>query len=298
VSDRATRLVAAAMATIALPLAAQADGVLDAHGPVAAANRQILLNALAIMLLIVVPTLVAALVFAVWFRASNKRAKRLPHWVYSGRIELLVWSVPLLAIVFLSGVIWIGAHRLDPFRPLSTVPPVEVQVVSLDWKWLFIYPAERVASLNEVVVPTGVPVHFTLTSASVMNAFFVPQLGSMVATMNGMVTQVHLQADQPGDYFGESTQFSGQGFSDMHFVVRAVPAAEFQRWVAGARGTGTLLDTAAYQALARQGVQGQPAIYAGVAPGLFDAIVQQRVPPAAGVQAGQSVLRAHPAGGG
>jgi cytochrome o ubiquinol oxidase subunit 2 len=266
-------------------LAALPGGVLDPQGPVGAADRQIMLNALAIMLAIVVPTLVAALAFAWWFRASNGRARRRPQWVYSGRIELLVWSIPLLTIVFLGGVIWIGSHRLDPYRPIdSPVPPLEVQVVSMDWKWLFIYPVDGVASVNELVVPVGVPVHFALTSDSVMNAFFVPQLGSMVATMNGMVTQLNLQADRAGDYLGESTQFSGDGFSGMAFVVRAVPPQGFEQWKATAREAGRVLDRAAYEALARESANAPPSVYRAVEPGLFHAVATRQIGPGGGAR--------------
>lgn len=286
-------------AALGLPLAACSGGVLDPQGVVGAADRQIMLNALAIMLAIVVPTILSALAFAWWFRESNARAGRLPHWVYSGRIELLVWSIPLLTILFLSGVIWIGSHRLDPYRPIaSQVQPLEVQVVSLDWKWLFIYPHEGIAAVNELVVPAGVPVHFSLTSASVMNAFFVPQLGSMVATMNGMVTQLHLQADRAGDYYGESTQFSGDGFSDMNFVVHAVPADRFPQWVTTARLAGTVLDRAGYEALAQQSSNVPPFTYRAVAPGLFDAVATQAIPPASGPQQGRGGPSVHPRPGG
>jgi cytochrome o ubiquinol oxidase subunit 2 len=254
-------------------------GVLDPAGPIAAGDLQIMLDALAIMLAIVVPTIVVSMAFAWWFRASNPRARRRPGFAYSGRVELLVWSIPLLAILFIGGVIWIGAHRLDPYQPIaSDKKPVEVQVVSLDWKWLFIYPTERVAAVNQLVVPTGVPLHFSLTSATVMNAFFVPQLGSMVATMNGMRTQLYLQADRPGDYLGESTQFSGDGFSDMHFVLHAVPAARFEAWVQDARASGAVLDRAAYEALDRQGTEVPPSTYRDVEPGLFDAVVMRTLP--------------------
>ena len=211
-------------ATLLLLLAGCSGGVLEPQGPIGAANIQILLNALGIMLVIVVPTIIGVLVFAWWFRASNTRARYQPGFVYSGRIELIVWAIPLLVILFLGGVIWIGAHELDPFKPIETQEkPVEVQVVSLDWKWLFVYPELGVASVNDLVVPVKVPVHFSLTSASVMNMFFVPQLGSMVATMNGMVTQLWLQADQTGELYGQSSQFSGDGFSGMNFIVHAVP---------------------------------------------------------------------------
>ena len=196
----------------------------------------ILIDSLAIMLAIVVPTIVATLAFAWWFRASNTRARYLPDWDYSGRIELIVWSIPLLVIMLLGGVAWIGSHDLDPAKPLaSNTPPLEVQVVSLDWKWLFIYPDQGVASVNQLVVPVGVPLHFSLTSASVMNAFFIPQLGSMIYTMNGMTTQLNLQADAPGTFRGLSSHFSGDGFSDMHFEVLAVPAERFNAWIEATR---------------------------------------------------------------
>src|SRR5262249_45466149 len=148
-----------------------------------------------------IPTIVATLFFAWRYRASNKHARYLPHFAYSGRLELIIWSIPTLIILFLGGVIWAGSHELDPTRPLpSREAPLEVQVVSLDWKWLFIYPEQRVASVNELVMPVGRPVHFSLTSGSVMNMFFVPELGGMIATMNRMVTQLSLQADEPGRY--------------------------------------------------------------------------------------------------
>ena len=270
-------------------LAGCSGSVLDAQGPIGAANAKILLNALAIMLAIVVPTIVGTLVFAWWFRASNTRASYLPEFVYSGRIEIIVWAIPLLVILFLGGVIWIGSHQLDPFRPIAAQSkPTEVQVISLDWKWLFIYPDQGVASVNALVVPAGTPVHFSLTSASVMNMFFVPQLGSMIATMNGMVTQLHLQADQPGDFYGQSAQYSGDGFSDMHFVLRAVPQDAFAQWVTTARQAGPALDRAGYSALSQQSRNVAPFTYRTVEPNLFEAVVTQQIPPAPGPSAGRA----------
>ncbi|HET8701879.1 MAG TPA: COX aromatic rich motif-containing protein, partial [Nitrococcus sp.] len=202
-----------------------------------------------------------------------------PDFVYSGRVELVVWGIPLLVILFLSGEIWIGAHELDPFRPIeSQTKPLDVQVVSLDWKWLFIYPDQGVASVNELFVPAGTPVHFTLTSATVMNMFFVPQLGSMIATMPGMVTQLNLKADHPGDYYGESTQFSGDGFAWMHFVVHAVPRDSFARWIAATRRAGPALDHAGYIALAKPSRSVHAFTYRTVEPGLFHAIVTSQLP--------------------
>jgi cytochrome o ubiquinol oxidase subunit II len=268
--------------------------VLNPAGPVAAAERIMLLDALAIMLAIVVPTIVVAVAFAWWFRASNTRARYRPEWTYSGRVELLVWSIPTLVIFFLGGVIWIGSHALDPARPLrSDSAPLEVQVVSLDWKWLFIYPAQGIASVNELVVPAGVPVHFSLTSASVMNVFFVPQLGSMIYTMHGMVTQLNLQADRAGDFFGESAHFSGDGFSDMHFLLRAQPAQSFAAWVRTTREKGLHLDGAAYIGLAAQSSHVAPFTYSSVESGLFQTIVMQRLPPGPGPQEGRGGVAVH-----
>ena len=277
-----------------LGLSGCSGGVLEPRGPIGAANRLILFNALEIMLTIVVPTIIAGLVFAWWFRESNPRASYQPRFAYSGRIELIVWSIPILVICFLGGVIWIGAHDLDPAKPIgSQFKPLQVQVVSLDWKWLFIYPDQGVASVNQLVLPAGVPVHFDLTSASVMNVFFVPQLGSMIYTMNHMVTQLSLQADHAGDYYGESAQFSGDGFADMHFVVHAVAPNEFSSWVTRTRQAGPVLDRAGYEGLFRQDTTA-PMTYRGVEPALFQATVTQQIPPQPGPNTATGEQRVHP----
>jgi cytochrome o ubiquinol oxidase subunit 2 len=268
-----------------VPLAACSEGALAPAGPVAADERVILFNALAIMLAIIVPTILAALAFAWWFRAGNTRARYRPDFAYSGRIELLVWSIPLLTITFLGGVIWIGSHRLDPYRPLPTKPgqrAIEVQVVSLDWKWLFIYPEQGVASVNRLVIPAGVPVHFTLTGASVMNTFYVPRLGGMIYTMNGMDSQIHLQADKPGSYLGRSAMFSGDGFSGMKFTVDAVPANAFGGWIARTKAAGPALTIANYRRLARQSMDVPPFTFSAVDQRIFPAVTKQLIQPAAG----------------
>lgn len=286
---RATFAVAALIA----PLAG-CGGILDPQGPIGEADRAILLNALGIMLVIVVPTILATLAFAWWFREGNTRARYLPNWAYSGRIELIVWSIPVLVILFLSGVIWIGSHELDPARPLNpSKKPLEVQVVSLDWKWLFIYPDQNVASVNELVIPAGTPVHFSLTSASVMNVFFVPQLGSMIYTMNGMVTQLWLQADNTGNFPGLSAQFSGDGFADMGFTVHAVPQEGFQDWLAKARNAGPGLDPKSYEKLAVQSSVAKPFTYGSVEPALFHAVATQQLPPGPGPVSGRGGVDVH-----
>jgi cytochrome o ubiquinol oxidase subunit 2 len=279
-----TNRTSVGLLALALPLAG-CDGVLDPHGPIGASERLILINSLAIMLVIVIPVIVATLGFAWWFRASNDRATYLPYWSFSGQLELIVWAIPALVITFLGGIAWFGSHALDPFQPLaSKTAPVEVEVVSLDWKWLFIYPNDGVASVNQLGIPTGVPVHFKLTSSGVMNSFFVPQLGSQIYTMAGMTSQLSLQADQAGDYPGLSAQFSGDGFSDMRFVVHALAPDDYAKWIASAKAGGKALDMRTYEALARQSGNVQAATYHSVDPKLFDAIVDDTAPPSGGAQ--------------
>jgi cytochrome o ubiquinol oxidase subunit II len=271
------------IAPMALGLTACAPGVLHPLGPIGEANKTILIDSLAIMLAIVLPTMIAILAFAWWFRASNERAHYLPNWAFSGLIELVVWSIPTMVIILLSGVIWIGSHELDPARPLaSELAPLEVQAVSLDWKWLFIYPQQRIATVNQLVVPVDRPLHFSLTSASVMNAFFIPRLGSMIYTMPGMRTQLNLLASAPGEFPGLSSMYSGDGFSNMHFPVRAVPADQFGDWITAARASGPTLDAQTYALLAKPTLSEPPSIYAAADPELFNKIVSGEIPPAPG----------------
>jgi cytochrome o ubiquinol oxidase subunit 2 len=257
--------------------------VLDPKGPIGDANRQILIDSVAIMLAIVVPTIVAILAAAWWYRSSNTRAQYLPDFEYSGQLELIVWAIPLLTIMLLGGVAWIGSHDLDPARPLeSKEEPLNVQVVSLDWKWLFIYPDQHVASVNRLVIPAGVPIHFSLTSGSVMTAFFTPQLGSMIYTMNRMRTQLHLAADQPGTFRGLATQLSGDGFADMHFEVVAKSQEDFYAWLGQARAEGEELTPERYIELSKQSVVPKPFTFRTVSDGLFEKILDQTLPPGPG----------------
>lgn len=284
-ADRAMRAhkapIVGAAALSVLSLAACASGVLDPRGPVAAAEKTILLNSLGIMLAVVVPVIIGTLAFAWWFRASNRRAKYRPDWEYSGQIEMVVWAIPAMVVVLVGGLAWVGSHDLDPAKPLvSKTRALRVQVVSLDWKWLFLYPDQGVASVNRLVVPAGTPIVFSLTSATVMNSFFVPQLGSQIYTMAGMTTQLHLQADKPGRYPGLSAQFSGDGFSDMRFTVDAVAPDRFAAWAARAKAAGPVLDARGYAALAEESKKVAPYTYRAVDPQLFRAIVMMRAPKA------------------
>jgi cytochrome o ubiquinol oxidase subunit 2 len=271
------------LAAVGLLAAGCAGGVLDPVGPVGANDAKILIDATIIMLGIVIPTILLAFWMAWHYRASNTKAKYLPNWSFSGRIEAVVWAIPILTIMFIGGVIWIGSYRLDPFRPLpSTQPALDVQVVSLDWKWLFIYPEEGVATVNHLVVPAGRPVHFSITSASVFNVFFVPRMGSMVYAMPGMVSQVWLQADHPAVMFGQSAHFSGDGFSDMQFRVDSVPAPQFAAWTQKIRSSSLVLDREAYARLAVQSQNVRPFGYGSVDPQIFKAVAAQHIPPGPG----------------
>src|SRR5215472_5144710 len=254
----------AACALVILASCQQA-GIMDPQGPVAAAQWLLLINATEIMLVVVVPVILVTLWVAWWYRASNERAGRALEWRFQGSVEFVTWSIPALVVILLGGVTWISSHQLDPATPLpGDKKPVRVDVVSLDWKWLFIYPDQGVATLNQLVIPAATPVSFRLTSATVMNSFFVPQLGSQIYTMGGMTTHLNLLADAPGEYRGFSSNFSGDGFSDMRFTVKAVASGDFDGWVTQASGAGKGLDDPAYGELTKPSSAVPPATYRSV----------------------------------
>jgi cytochrome o ubiquinol oxidase subunit 2 len=251
-------------------------GVLEPQGPIASAERLLLINSTAIILVVVIPVIVATLAFAWWYRSSNIHASRGTDESYEERIEFVVWSIPALTVILLGGVIWIGSHQLDPRAPIpGHSDPLRVDVVALDWKWLFIYPDQRIAAVNQLAIPAGTPVAFRLTSATVMNSFFVPQLGSQIYTMGGMTTHLNLLADKPGEYPGFSANFSGDGFSWMRFVVKSMPTGDFNAWLEEARGTGSALDDAGYAELAKPSKAVQAKTYRSVEPKLFERILDQ-----------------------
>lgn len=262
------------MALVALLLGGCSSGVLDPHGPIGGAERTILFNATVIMLAVIVPVIICTGLFAWWFRAGNRRARRMPEWSYAGRIEFVIWAIPALVILFLGGIAWIGSHDLDPRTPLaSSEAPVDIDVVSLEWKWLFIYPSLGIASVNRLIVPVGAPLRFRLTSAGIMNSFFVPQLGSQIYTMAGMTTHLNLQATDAGTFEGLSAQFSGDGFSDMRFQVLAVQPEAFTQWIEQTRAHGDSLDQNRYAELVRPSHKDAPVTFGTVSRGLFEEIV-------------------------
>ncbi len=249
--------------------------VMDPKGPVGLQEKDLIILAVLLMLIPVVPVIIMTIWFGWRYRASNTKATYAPDFEHSNRIEAVVWAIPTLIIVALGAVTWVSTHQLDPRRGLTAqaaVKPVEVEVVSLDWKWLFIYPDYGVASVNEMALPVGTPVHFKLTSATVMNSFFIPQLGSQIYTMTGMETQLNLRADKPGTYDGVSANYSGSGFAGMKFNALATDQAGFDAWIAKAKASNSKLDGAAYQTLAQRGL-GQTGYYASVDPNLFHQIL-------------------------
>jgi cytochrome o ubiquinol oxidase subunit II len=250
--------------------------LMNPKGAIGAQEKQLILIALGLMLLVVIPVIVLTLVFAWRYRESNSRATYAPKWAHSTRIEVVVWSIPCVIVAFLAVLIWGTTHSLDPYRPLeSNVAPVNVEVVALDWKWLFIYPDYGVATVNHLAIPVGAPINFRLTSESMMNSFFIPQLGSQIYAMAGMQTQLHLIADEPGTYAGRSSAFSGPGFSDMHFDTVAMPQEQFGAWIRQARNAPVSLDEATYRSLEVPSIKAPATTYASVTPGLFDSIVDR-----------------------
>lgn len=261
---------ALAMLCLTLSLSGCDYALMDPKGPIAGEERNIILLATGLMLIVVLPVIGMTFAFAWRYRSSNKQAAFTPDWEHSNAIEAVVWVVPCLIIVALGLVTWTSSHTLDPYRPIAAEKaPLEVEVVSLDWKWLFIYPDLKIASVNELAIPAGTPVHFRLTSGSVMNTFFVPRLGSQIYTMAGMQTQLSLLADQPGSYEGISSNFSGDGFSDMKFVTRSMSDDDFESWVEHARGSGAVLSSAVYHQLEKPSEKVPVAYYGDIDPMVF-----------------------------
>lgn len=250
--------------------------LLQPRGDIAAQERTLILLALGIMLCVVIPVIVLTLVFAWRYRASNTRATYAPDWSHSNAIEAVVWSIPCVIVLFLGVLIWRTTHDLDPYRPLqSKVRPVKVEVVALNWKWLFIYPEYGIATVNQLPIPTNTPVDFQITSDGIMNSFFIPQLGSQIYAMAGMKTQLHLIANKAGTYAGLSSAFSGPGFSDMHFNAVAMSPERFAAWTRQARSAPAALDGPSLALLERPSIKVPPATYGRVAPGLFEGVVDR-----------------------
>ena len=270
----------ALLSVFAALLAGCDAAILNPKGQIGHDEKTLLITATVLMLLVVVPVIVMTLWFAWKYRASNTKARYEPDWAHSTAIEVVMWSIPCMIILVLAVLTWRSSHALDPYKPLvSDKKPVVIEAISLDWKWLFVYPEEKVAAVNELVFPVDTPLNFRLTSDTVMNAFFVPQLGSMIYSMAGMQTKLHLIADETGQFEGMSSNYSGHGFNKMHFTAHSVTEPEYQQWLGKLRGDGKALDLAAFDALgAEKNHDWYPITYYGsVEDGLFGTVIRRHV---------------------
>ncbi|WP_315708093.1 cytochrome o ubiquinol oxidase subunit II [Brenneria uluponensis] len=252
--------------------------LMNPKGQIGLEQRSLILTALGLMLIVVIPVIVMTITFAWKFRASNEKAKYTPNWSHSNKIEAVVWTVPIIIVVILATITWKTTHSLDPYKPLdSDIKPITVQVVSLDWKWLFIYPELGIASVNELAFPTNVPVSFRITSDSVMNSFFIPRLGGQIYSMAGMQTKLHLIANEPGKYKGISGSYSGKGFSGMKFTAIATPTREaFDQWVDNVRKSShTLSNMDEFDKLAQPSEYHPVEYFSQVQPDLFRQIIKK-----------------------
>jgi cytochrome o ubiquinol oxidase subunit 2 len=265
--------------------------VLNPSGDIAAQQGRLVIISTVLMLLIVVPVIALIIIFAWRYRKNNTSAKYEPDWDHSTKLELMIWGAPLLIIIVLGLLTWVSTHKLDPYRPLQRIDanrplaadhkPLEVQVISLDWKWLFIYPEQGIATVNELVAPVDVPVRFKLTSSTVMNSFYIPALAGQIYTMAGMETQLNAVINKPGEYEGLSANYSGAGFSHMRFKFHGVGAAEFDDWVQKTKAGGGALDRAGYLALEKPSTREPVRRYGAVDDDLYNAILNRCVEPGA-----------------
>jgi cytochrome o ubiquinol oxidase subunit II len=256
-------------------------------GDVAVRQRDLILVSTGLMLLIVIPVIALTLFFAWRYRESNTDAVYDPEWHHSTQLEVVIWAAPLVIIVAMGALTWIGTHLLDPWRPLERIEPgrlvasttkgLNVEVVALDWKWLFFYPDLGIATLNEVAAPVDVPINFKITSSSVMNSFFIPALAGQIYAMPGMQTQLHAVINQPGEYRGLSANYSGAGFSDMHFLFHGMTNADFAKWVQTVKSDGGSLTRQDYMTLEKPSEREPVRHFSTVDPGLFSAILNMCV---------------------
>ncbi|MBE0650504.1 MAG: ubiquinol oxidase subunit II [Bacteroidales bacterium] len=250
--------------------------VLNPKGPVGSEERFLIYMAFGLMLIVIIPVFVMVFWFAAKYRASNKKANYDPKWTDSAKVEFVIWVVPILIVAALSYLTITRTSSLDPYKPLpSNVKPVRVEVVSLDWNWLFIYPDYNIASVNELVFPEKTPLSFKLTSASVMTSFFIPQLGSQMYAMAGMQTQLNLLASDTGTFMGQNNEFSGHGYANMHFKAISKTPAEFEAWVKMVKQSPDSLSMKTYEHVSQPNVGYPVTTYSSVAPGLFNHIVGQ-----------------------
>ena len=261
--------------------------VMNPSGDIAVQQAHLVLVSTLLMLLIIVPVIVLTLFFAWRYRQSNTQATYSPEWDHSTSLELVIWGAPLLIIIALGALTWISTHTLDPYRPLDRldsqrsipagVEPLTVEVVALDWKWLFIYPEQGIASVNELALPVDVPVRFKITASTVMNSFYIPALAGQIYAMPGMETKLHAVINKPGEYEGFSANYSGAGFSGMHFKFHGMSNDEFTQWVQTTKAGSENLTRDSYLKLQEPSINEPAHRYASVEPKLFDAVLDRCV---------------------
>jgi cytochrome o ubiquinol oxidase subunit II len=250
--------------------------LLDPKGQVGIDEKNLIITATLMMLLVVVPVIIMTFVFAWKYRASNTKATYAPDWAHSNKIEVVVWGVPTLIVIALGILIWKSSHDLDPYKPLeSDIKPVTIEVVMIDWKWLFIYPDQGIASVNEIKFPANVPVNFRITSDTTMGSFFIPGLGGQIYAMAGMETKLHLISNEEHVYDGMAANLTGEGFSDQKFKAYATTQADFDAWVAAAKKAPHPLDLASFNELAKPTIKNPVEFFATVQPNLFQTIIDK-----------------------
>ena len=250
--------------------------LLNPTGQVGLEQRNLIITATLLMLLVVVPVIVMTFLFAWKYRASNKDAIYTPKWSHSTKIEVAVWTIPVLIIIALGYITYISTHELDPYRPIeSDVKPITIEVVALDWKWLFIYPEQGIATVNKIVFPANTPINFKITSDAVMNSFFIPGLGGQIYAMAGMQTKLHLIADRNAEMDGISANYSGAGFTGMKFKAISTTQEDFDAWVSEVKKSPKQLDQAEYAALAKPSQNNPVELYSSVTPNQFQIIVDK-----------------------
>jgi cytochrome o ubiquinol oxidase subunit 2 len=271
----------------ALPLSGCHMVVLNPSGDIAAQQAHLVVQSTVLMLLIIVPVIVLTVLFAWRYRQSNKEATYTPDWDHSTQLELVIWGAPLLIIIALGLITWISTHTLDPFRQLQRisedrplaldVKPLEVEVVALDWKWLFIYPELGIATVNELAAPVDTPIEFKITASTVMNSFYIPALAGQIYAMPGMQTQLHAVINQAGEYRGFSANYSGAGFSGMHFQFHGMNQADFEAWVKTVQAGQNKLERASYLSLEQPSINAPVQYFGQVTPQLFNAVLNRCV---------------------
>lgn len=255
--------------------------VLNPKGLLADRERRLMITATLLMLIVVIPVFILTAVIAWRYREGNVGARYTPDWDHNSKLEFTWWALPLLIISILAVVAWKSSHELDPFKPVyAAKPAITVQVIALDWKWLFIYPEQNIATVNFVQFPARTPINFEITSDAPMNSFWIPSLGGQIYAMSGMRTQLHLMADGVGSYNGVSANISGRGFSGMKFIANSTTQADFDSWVQSVKQTRNHLGAAQYDKLAKPSENNPPAYYSSTDSGLFDHVLMKFMVPA------------------